>query len=698
MGVAARQLEFDEARRLSVQEHPEPEEGRLNYGGYINRGPLLPAPGSTLRQWWLRQYWYHDYNGLFKSAAAGVIKSIQSTPWEVRADDPTPWQTMLMAADFGDWDRYLSKIITDFLRFDHGSFIELIAPGDPLGAPTGPVVGLSVLDALRCWPTGNLDYPVIYYDRNNQMHKLHRTRVVQFVDSPNSEEYLAGYGDCALARCIGTVKREILMNQYIEQKLDDKPPPGLMVLGNISKEMFSMATQEMHDKQSTDEKGVWGRITMLYGAAAEVKPTADMVTFSQPPEAFNLIEYTELNVKMMAAGLGIDLLELWELTRGGLGQGTQSEVMRQKSRGKLKGRIMKGLERVINQALPPDVEFAFQYKDAQEDQEEAEKAKVWTGVAAAIKDDTTTQERRELLARQVPAVQDTLSEDDGTIRRLPDDDPKADDEPTVEEISQPATADDAETMEVSAGQKALSDTTGEFEDTFTAFVRAAQQGGAPGALRAVFRNALHDAGMAAYEDGLRAGGVEPDEADAETKADRRRRVAEWLAVQDTYIRNFVDDIRGREEPVSKAEIALRAQMWANKSLHSIYYAGLYEASKSKLYQWQYAAEKDHCATCLSLHGQVHSLRTWMKSGFTPKCTCLECGGYLCGCEFKDATTGPRGRIPGRNRLRTTVDFIGDFVRRVATQKDWVDVPDVKPQWDNHTAALAGYMQYVAGEE
>jgi hypothetical protein len=695
VGVAARQLDFKEARKLSVQEKPDAPKGESQlYGLTMTRGPLLPAPGTRERQWALRQYWYNDYNELFRGAAAGAVKSLQSTTPQIEADDPEPWMNMLMAADFGNWDRFLSKTAINFLRYDCGGFVELIAPGNPMKAPTGPVVGLACLDPLRCWPTGDPDYPVIYYNARQQMHIMHYTRVVQYADDEDSEELLMGYGDCALARAIGTVHRDILMNQYLEGKLDDKPHPGLMILGNISRAEFNLATQEMREKQQTDQRDDWGRITILQGAQAEVKPTAESITFTEPPEKFDWKEYTEINVKRLALALNVDILELWELTRGGLGAAGQSEAMQQKSAGKLPGRLRKGIERIINQALPPDVEFSWEYKDPREEQEEADNASKWATVITTLGSDLSAQERRELAARKIEAVKDTLEDPDGTIRELPKGEDDTADGTDYDEISQPATADDTQTVMVSAGQKDFAGTARDFESAFAAFIRTAQQGGSAGALRAVFRDELHDAGMDAYEDGLRAGGVDPNEADAVTKADRRRRVAEWLAVQDTYIRNLVDDVRGREEPVSDKEIALRAQMWANKSLHSIYYAGLFEASKNKLYQWQYSEEKDHCATCLSLNGQVHSLRTWMKSGFTPKCTCLECGGYLCGCEFVEPTTGPRGRIPGRGGLRTAVDRIGDFVRHVATRKDFVDVPDIKPQWDNHTAALAGFMRYV----
>ncbi|MGA0506735.1 hypothetical protein ACO2WS_26100, partial [Escherichia coli] len=68
----------------------------------------------------------------------------------------------LRQADFGrGWGSLISKVLLDYLRQDGGGFIEVIAPGNPLKAPTAPATGLAYLDSLRCLPTGDPEYPVV---------------------------------------------------------------------------------------------------------------------------------------------------------------------------------------------------------------------------------------------------------------------------------------------------------------------------------------------------------------------------------------------------------------------------------------------------------------------------------------------------------------------------------------------------------
>jgi hypothetical protein len=157
-----------EVIKQSVQEEISADEGFLSlYGGEITRGPLLTSIGNRQRLRQLYQFWHHDYNTLFVSAVAGLGKKIISTPWEIKGDKEQAnyFQRVLMQADFGNWSRFISKTVGNYSRYDIGAFIEFIGPGKPDGPITGPITGMSILDTMRCWPTGDIEFPCLYYDR-----------------------------------------------------------------------------------------------------------------------------------------------------------------------------------------------------------------------------------------------------------------------------------------------------------------------------------------------------------------------------------------------------------------------------------------------------------------------------------------------------------------------------------------------------
>lgn len=632
----------------SVVEHPKVNQGLPLRMGSSVRTPLLPAWGSRKRERSLRDYYRHDYNTLFRGAVASLVKKVQSTPYVVKApaQDGNRWQAILMNADFGDYDRFISKLVIDYCRQDAGGFMELIAPGDPTKAPTGPVSGLAILDSLRCLPTGDPSYPVIYYDIKGKMHILHRSRVVQFVDSLDSEEEIPGYGDCALSRAIAPVKREILMGRYVEQALDDEPPPGFAVFGNIDEAQVDQAIETMLNGRSMDQPGEWGRVVRLYGLRAEQKPTLDVINFSKPPESFNYQEYVNLDAREIAIALGIDVQDIWgELSGGGIGTGRQSEILAQKSRGKGFGRILKSLERIINRAFPVDVEFSFTYKDPQEDMEQAQILQLTAGSVQILSSVLSPEEQRTLLANTIPAVHDVLVDETGNVRKLGD----ADVEGKTDEIKTDISADTlpaaspAITDETQKGRKDFSDTAFNFITEFTNITSGAGSA-SPAVARSILRDALWDSGMAAYEDGLRDGGADPTDADAEERARRRRVVAEWNAAQTAYIDKFVE--QALSSGMSVDQIRQRADLWVSKSLRAIYYAGLQDADDLQLFEWQLGNTEKHCQTCLTLNGQVHKMKDYVASGLLPGSTSLDCHGYHCDCRLVSTDGRSRGTLPG----------------------------------------------------
>lgn len=657
----------NQALEYTVQDLPSVEDGGVlpflrMYSSA--RSPLLHPIGTIRREEDLRRYWFDDYNTTFKQAIGDLSSRVESTPWEISSDrgDADTWQALLLNAQFGDWGAFVSKLVVEYSRQDKGAFIELIAPGRPDGPVTGQVVGLAVLDSFRCYPTGDPLYPVIYYSAKGTMHKLHFSRVVQFVDMPDSDDALIGTGLCALSRAIAPVQREILIGKYLGVKLDDKPAPGVTIFSGVEESKLEAAVERMIQGRQQDIPGEWGRNIRLYSLNPDAPPKVEDVQFSAPPEGFDVEKYMMLNARQIAGCIGIAFQDVWgELTVSALGSGGQAKINAQSARNKAFGQILKRLARVINQALPPYAEFRWKYEDPQQDMERAQVAQAQASIISILAGQSilSQQELRQYASDNIDGMRPVLTDPEGNIRRLADEDIK----PAGEDET-PQVVTDTETPDT---QKALPETASTFRAAFDAFVQSAGGGLYLGEeqARAIFRDMLYDAGLEAYQDGVRDGGGDPDEADAILKADRRRRVAEWLAMQQPYIVKFVSDAMSRE--IGAVEAARRGAMWVNKSLRAIYYVGLNEAATGNLFQWQLGNTIDHCETCSTLNGQVHSLATWMKSGFTPGCTCLECGGYQCDCRFVPTRAVPRGRIPGQGVAHTIVDRVSDFLRRMSQE-------------------------------
>ena len=627
--------------------------------GRTLRGPLLPPHGTRQREHKLLAYYWDDYNLIFRSANSGITKKIQSTPWEIQGESKLVklYQNVLLNADFGcGWDSFVSKILTDYHRADGGAYIELIGRGDPRKPLTGAVTGLATLDTMRCLPTGDPEYPIIYMDDIGALHELHHTRVIRFLDMPDGYELARGYGECALSRGIAAVYRDILINRYVQQVLDDNPPPGFVLFKNITDQKLQEGIATMEKERGTDTGGKWGRTVRIFGLHAETTPEIEFVSFTAPPEKFDFEVYKNINVKEIALAFGVDVQELWELTGGNIGTATQSEVLHQKSKGKAIGRILKTLERVINQVLPESLAFEFQYQDPDEDQDQATLAQTWINNALQIQTLGAPQEIvMQLLANQVSAIRDVVTDEEGQLR-LPDIAMTPEEAGVVTPDVDEQVVPDASIEE----DKALSTVQAAFRKAFVRMGISAQHGvmKLPG-IRTALRAMLQEQGSKAYIDGLRDGGAES----LEMTPERKRDISAWRTQQSAYVSKFAETLASTE--MTREQIASRADMWTHRSINPVYYMGLAEANKDQRYQWVVDPRKEHCKTCLAMNGQVHKLKDYIKSGILPQSPLLECGGYKCGCSLKRVEGRSRGRIPGTpGRIGTVIGRIATGIRRL----------------------------------
>lgn len=646
--------------RESVQTFPDAKKNPAAGSFWIMdsvRGEILPAWGTRERERVLRLFYRHEDNWMGQSAFSGLNKKWAATKWELSGKYRlNQYQTMLRSGEFGlGWDALVQRVGLDFLRQDGGAYIELIAPGKPDRPPTGAVVGLAHLDSLRCFPTGDPEYPVVYYNRLGKMHLLHRTRVLHMVDAPDGDDGNPGYGICALSRAISVVQQQIHMMRYITTALDEKPPPGMVVASNINEAQRNLAFARYNAEQQMDSHPDWGRTAWFYSIDPTQAAKLEMVSFSRPPENWSYREYTELHVNAWALALGVDVQELWQLTGGNIGSGAQSQVLHAKSQGRTFGSFLSRFERAINDVLPESLTFTFKLRDPFEELEEAQHAKLWGEFAMQVAPTMTLDERRRLLASQVQAYQDAVTDDAGEIAVLEDVDPettgqvqqdvrpnptRATTQPgrtpgteTAAAVTTPAAANAAPVQ-----QKSLATTRDDFMGTFVALSKqvldkeltAAQAG-------VVLRGHLAKYGLKAYLDGMAAGGVFEtlDETDTAN-------LALWNAEQRPFVTNFLDTLAGGG--YSEAQLAQHAVLWANKSLDTAYQRGMNAANANGMYEWVYG-KTEHCATCLALNGQAHRLKEYMRRGLMPRSDRLQCKGFNCQCQLVRTASQARGRWP-----------------------------------------------------
>ncbi len=643
--------------RNSVQVLPDAQRdgGAPAFFWETARGPILPAWGTRERERALRVWYRNQYNTLIQGAFAGLTKRWAATPWEISGPRRATktFQDMFRAADFGrGWSSFVQKMALDFLRQDGGAYVEVIAPGNPMKAPTGPVMALANLDSLRCMPTGDPEYPVVYYNRQGAMHLLHRARVIHLVDMPDSDERNPGYGLSALSRAIAIAERQALMAQYVRQRLDDKPLPGLNIISGVTKNQLDDAFRNYRRTQDTDGEQVFGRAMWMNNLQPDQPVQVESVQFSSAPDNFDYATYTEIDVNELALAIGVDKQELWELGGGDLGSGAQSKVLHAKSQGKMFGAFLVELERRLNDVLPEACEFTFKVQDPYEAVERAQSAQVWAGVIAALGDKLTPDEARLLLANQIEAVKDAITDADGALIRLNDADPKAD--PQAPQIvagdatpvdAAPAAAPVSETTadSMKAGAvKALQATRLMFEADFNDLLDGARDDDF-GRRRfgIVLRDLIRKYGREAYLDGMKDGGVDTERT---LEGDDLKAYQDMLREQSKFVSNLGKTLY-REGGITDAQANLKADLWFNKSILPFYDEGRVSADANGMYEFAGDDGAESCADCQRLKGQRHRMKDWARKALRPRVdtSAFECGGWMCKHLLVKTTESARGK-------------------------------------------------------
>lgn len=667
--------DLTKAIQQSVQNLPEVNKsnGASSSVGFwvpaTERGPILPAWGTRERERWLRSYDRHELNNLWQGARSGLIKKIVATPFELTGPKYGPnyanyFDRVLRNANFRTtgWDEFLSLLLRDFLRFDGGAYFEIIAPGNPLKPPTGRITGVAHLDSFNCLPTGDPDYPVVYYNtrpgKKPSVNVLHKTRVFHWVDTPDGDTNNPGYGESALSRAIALVWREILMGRYIMGSLDDKPQPGIVLATGMNEGSWQRAWGNFRTQQSTDLMPEWGKTLPIFSLDPAMPIKLENFTFTTPPEKFDYKVYVEIDIDQLALAIGIDRQEIAQLSGGNIGSAGQSQVLHAKSQGKMPGYIYQSLERALNQVLPESCEFSFKVRDPEESAAQAAHASIWAGIVMQLRPLIGDTLAAQMLTNQVEAAADALLDDNGQLVRLNDVDVQPELDVTVNDAAPndpdtqgaDVTASDATPLRLVAKDfewgvfprqetrlrmidgsprqlavKDFSDTASTFASDFTDLVHA---GLADDISRrragTVMRAILNSKGKAARNEGLIAGGVDTGLTNADLNAH-----TVWLARNSEYVSDFLNSMY--KSGLSDAQVSQHADMWVSKSLTEAYYEGVESADKNGVYEFYGDDGVESCATCSSLKGTKMRMSEWTEKRLRPRVDtdAYDCGGWQC---------------------------------------------------------------------
>lgn len=613
-------------------------------GGYQDYANSLPSVYNSRRQRILAQIDTHPQNNLWAGAIGKIIHKVAGTSAEISGKRRVGWyQDVIMfnADQGGGLGQFVAKVLRDYFRFDDGAVIEVIGRGDPTSyLKREAVVGIRVLDPLRCYFTDDAEFPVWYQDSvTGQLHKMHFTRVYRMVDNPFSDPELHGRGYCALSRALGFVQQAIVNQAYVGQSLSDEMPPGILLVNGVTAAKWDEVWALY--KSALKRDGITSYRPMIEYVSQGETVTIEFKPFAIAPTGLDNVELTELHARGIALGLDIDPQDVLPLQGGSFGTNTQAKVLDRKNQDGGFTHLLKLFERFFNDRVLPDpLRFEWVYRDSEQSLQAADIASKHMVIAkdlvslSSLSNGALSAQKLGdaailYLADSVPALGDIFRDEDGEMISLYDDDP-SEEIPEAQQIATDINADVAPTdegVQTATESKDYEDTRLKFTREF-ARVLIDSNDGEINRRRSgiILRSIMARDGRQSTLDGLEAGGV-----DAGALIDEDQSIyTKTLAEQSSYITDLTARVYSTNG-LSEAQIYASVEAFANKSLQAFYYNGLESADSNGMYQFAGSDGAESCSTCKRLKGQKHRLKEWKKRQMRPGVDTnnFDCGGWQC---------------------------------------------------------------------
>lgn len=368
---------------VQVQNPPDaaPQVGYFTY--------LLASAADSILSWGvntarrdqqLREFWPTE------SYLAGTVANVSfrnaGFDWEIRGGSEKVNQAvtdMLMRAigvGAVGWSHFCKPHTQDLSTTDNGAFIELIRdPGVDANSrfkdELAPVIGIAHLDSGRCARTGNVEYPVVYQDKDEKYHRMRWFEVIPFSDMPSPIERMNGVGVCAVSRALrlAQIMRSIAI--FKDEEVSGRNVKKVHVVGGVGRQQLDDAILRTVEKANNAGQMRFIEHAVLASLDPEKAVSHEEIDLASLPEGFNYDQEMQWFIAGLALDFGVDYQELAPLPGGQIGSSAQSAVLDRKSSGKGPRNWMDSISQAFKNygVLPRGCEMVFNDKNQQEEME-----------------------------------------------------------------------------------------------------------------------------------------------------------------------------------------------------------------------------------------------------------------------------------------------------------------------------------------
>lgn len=343
----------------------------------------LPAWGGVARDQILRNARF--VSGLWGSVIAKSITKIATRGYTL--DDDTDSSMRLGRAkqileSYGPgYTKGVTRGMQDYLGTNFGQVIAIERAKNAKGAK---ITGLIHLDALRCTPTWDPEYPILYWSPRGEVFLLPEWGVIRITDMPSSDPLAYDYGQCASDRAWDATVMDAAITTYFREKITGSRNLAIYIIRG-------MTYQQLNDALTTSEAGRESRNFMIYKGSTLIPLLSDTeiqlteIPLASVPDGFEM-EPTLADIRLrFANAAGVPVQDIAPLSGQGLGTGTQSVIQDEAYEGMGLAVYPKLLAEALNTKVFPDsTTFKVYTNDLRDRKAEADTRKLQADVIMAL--------------------------------------------------------------------------------------------------------------------------------------------------------------------------------------------------------------------------------------------------------------------------------------------------------------------------
>jgi len=343
-------------------------------GAMQSPAPQLPIHGTPERDRMLTATL--DLEDMWSSAVNKAVTKIAVRGYEVADSDDSTRRTehgksLVMNFDGpAEYRAGMAKTVQDFLLCDNGWFLEVERVSKSVNAKPR---ALYHLDSFRCWRTGNLDYPVLYWDWEGVWHKMRADQVLYGSDMPSPRSRMFGRGRCAASRAFMTIVKLSAVETYFREKITGSRALALHFISGVSptqiKDAIETSESEKIRKGNYIYKGAVMIPALPQGADGIQVATVDLAGV---PDGFDVDQERKDAYLRYANALGVPVQDIQPLSGQGLGTGTQTVILDEAAEGQGLAYFVKDFEDKVNYlVMPKTTTFVIKVNDIRDQQAQA---------------------------------------------------------------------------------------------------------------------------------------------------------------------------------------------------------------------------------------------------------------------------------------------------------------------------------------